>query len=217
MLSFIFFVFKEIEIAASIIRKTAQTESTNTRLTPIQTNVEFVTDDPTTRDEINTKYMLAGGGIFLALFLFVIFLQLYTCKKTKLKNTKQLQQNICEERDTTDELIEDTQNEIQRTLRTSYRARNGDKLNALPQSVYDDIDESLEIRHTQSVVNESQKYEQHHLSTPNLSYSPLSFHRFNYQSDVPFIGPSDVNRSDLYLQPISVRKTADVDSDQITC
>lgn len=160
--------------------------------------------------------MLAGGGIFLALFFFVIFLQIFTCKKTKSRKTKELRQNICEERDTTDEFIEDTQDEIQRTLSTDYRTRNGDKLNVLPKSVYDDIDESLELRHTQSFLNESRKYEQHHLSKPNLSYSPLSFHRFNYQSDDLFIGPSGVNRSDLYLQPISVRKTADVDSEQIT-
>lgn len=182
----------------------------------MQTDVVFVTDDPTTTEGINTKYMLAGGGIFLALFLFVIFLQLYTCKKSKSTKTKELQQKTCEEIETTGEFLDDTQNENERVLSTNYHARNGDKLNILPKSVYDDIDESLEIRQTQGLSNESQKYEPQHLSKPNLSYSPLSFHRFNYQSDEPFSGPSDEYRSDLYLQPINVRRTADVVSEQIT-
>lgn len=186
-------------------------------MTPFETNFVSVTDETKAKEDDSTKYLLAGGGIFLALFVFVIVLQFYTCKKTTYTKTKALKQIVCEEIEITDEFINDTQNENEQVSNTNHRARKRTKLNTLPKSVYDHIEESLESRHSQILSNESQEYEQQHcLTKPNLSNTTFStqdcflLHRLNVQYDEPISGPSDENRSDLYLQPISVRTTADV-------
>lgn len=189
---------------------------TNTIMTSFKTIFVSVTDETKAKEDNNTKYMLAGGGIFLAMFLFVIVLQLYTCKRTKYTKSKVLKQNVCEEIEVTDEFLNDTQNENEQVSSRNNRARNRTKLNALPKSVYDHIEESLESGHSQILSNEPQKYEQQHcLTKPNPSDSTFStqdcflLHRMNIPYDEPISGPFNENRSDLYLQPISVRRTAD--------
>lgn len=170
----------------------------------------FLSPDQTgAREELNKQYIFVGGGTIIAMFIIVIVLQLYTCKRSRSAKIKTLNKKKCEETDVSEELVDDEQhiNESETTISTG-RNKNGE--NETVESDYCDVDE-LELRHNSSLLSDvSTGYERPHI-IPNrtLSYSPLtprsSFHfqRLNYHSVAPINGQCEENNTNLYLQPIS--------------
>lgn len=89
--------------AVPTITKTSQRMFTNTVSIPTNTSIVFVTKEPTREGEINRKYILAGGGIILAMLLFLIAVQLYTRKRSKSAKKNKLKYKKCEKIRSTDE------------------------------------------------------------------------------------------------------------------
>lgn len=153
------------------------------------------------------------------MILFVILLQLYTCKKstTARTNTKP---KPCEEIGISEESEEQhkTQEESEHASNRITRTRSNS--NEPVECDYQDIDEIKEIRHLTFFSNESQNYEQPRLlSKSRHSYSPLTVEnsylspQFNDNSVEPQCRHSSKNNADFYLQPINVFKYANVGSD----
>lgn len=82
---------------------------TNTVSIPTNTSIVLVTKEPTRVGEINGKYILAGGGIILAVLLFLIAVQLYTRKRSKSEKKNKLKSKKCETIRSTDESPVDAQ------------------------------------------------------------------------------------------------------------
>lgn len=185
---------------------------------PLKTNTMSVTEEPTTKEEINTIYIILGGfGILIVLFLFVLVLQIYTCKRLKPTRTnKVLKRNKCEDVGTSDASADDDNNENERTSKGIPRIRSKTKIQQPAESFYHDVEESLELRYSPGISNTSQEHEIHcHLPMSDLSYSPLSIknsvlvQQMNDKQVKSIGGPSDDMKSDLYLHPITVLKDAD--------
>lgn len=81
---------------------------TNTVSIPTNTSIVIITKEPT-REGINRIYILAGGGIILAMLLFLIAVQLYTRKRSKSAKKKKLKYKKCEKKRSTDESAVDAQ------------------------------------------------------------------------------------------------------------
>lgn len=183
--------------------------------TPSKTSEIVITEDR--QIEINRNYLIAGGGIFMSLILFVISLQLYTCKKstTARTNTKQ---KSCEEMRTSEESEE--QHKIQQEIKHASKKITRSNLDQPVECDYHDIEEIIEIRHLTNFSNESQNYELPRiLSDSRHSYSPLtvenSYLSPQFEDDLveQQAGHCNKNNSDLYLQPINDFKYANVVSD----
>lgn len=185
-----------------------------TTSTPSKTSEIVITDR---RIEINRNYLLAVGGIFISLILFVILLQLYTCKKstTARTNTKK---KSCEEMGTSEESEE--QHKIQQEIKHASKKITRSNLDQPVECDYHDIDEIIEIRHLTNFSNESENYELPRiLSDSRHSYSPLTVEnsylspQFEDNLVEQQAGHCNKNNSDLYLQPINDFKYANVASD----
>lgn len=69
----------------------------------------FVTKESTRERDINGKYILAGGGIILAILLFLIAVQLYTRKRANSAKKNKSKYKKCEKIRSTDESAVDVQ------------------------------------------------------------------------------------------------------------
>lgn len=185
---------------------------------PIKTNILLVTEEPTTKGEINTIHIiLAGVGILIGLFLFVLVLQIYTCKRSKSTRTnKVLKRNKCEDAGTSGASDNGNNGNVS-VLREHPRMRSKTKKQQPAESFYHDVEDSLELRYSPVISNASQEYEIHcHLPMPDLSYSPLSIkdsvlvQQMNDKQVESICGHFDGMKSDMYLHPITVRKEAGV-------
>lgn len=161
--------------------------------------------------------LLAVGGVFLSLFLFVIILQLYTCKRSTTARIKTFKRTTCEKIGKSDEFKDTIQHEIEHPSNKMPSPRNKPNVNQAPKCDYHEIGDMIEIRHTSHFSNESQKYE-----TPRVffnsghSYSPLTVENTYlsplFQGNV--VETHDVHcnetNTDLYLEPINVIENANV-------
>lgn len=184
--------------------------------TSSMTSEIVITDDK--KIEIHRNYLLVGGGIFISLILFVILLQLYTCKKSttartnaKPKTCKEIGKEESEEQHVTQE---------ESGHASKYITKTRSNISQPVECDYHDIDEIKEIRHLASFSKESPNYELPRLLTNSRhSYSPLTVEnsylspQFSDNSVEPQGGHSSKNDADFYLQPISVLKYASVASD----
>lgn len=182
---------------------------------PLNTNTVPVTEEPATNGEINTNYVLAGGGILIGLFLFVLILQIYTCKRSKFTRTNTIS-NKKEDVVTSALSGDDVKYKKERTLRVHPKTRSNIRIQRPAESVYHDVEESLEIRHSPVISNTSQEYEMRcHLPRCELSYSPLSIKDsvlMQQMNDKPVDSIGEFSgsiKSDLYLHPISVLQNTD--------
>lgn len=164
------------------------------------------------REELNKQYIFFGGGTIIAMFIIVIVLQMYTCKRSKSAKIKTLSQKKCEETDMSEELVDDEHHRNIQSETTMPTVRNKNKENQKVESDYCDVDEFLDFENNPSgVSNISTGYEQPQtMQNPTFSYSPLtprsSFHfqRLNDHFVEPINDQCKENNSNLYLQPISV-------------
>lgn len=76
-----------------------------------ETKDASIPDEPPTRGDINTNYILAGGGILIVLFLCVLSLQIYTCKRAKSTKIQFCEHNASREMRLPDESVNDVQKE----------------------------------------------------------------------------------------------------------
>lgn len=172
----------------------------------------LIPDQTGPREELNKQYIFAGGGTIVAMFIIVILLQIYTCKRSKSAEIKTLSQKKCEETIMSEELVDDEQHRDIQNETTMPAIRNKNDSNQTVESDCCDVDEFLELRHNSSgFSNISTGYEQPQIMhNPTFSYSPLtprsSFHfqRFNDHCVQPISEQCEENNSNLYLQPISV-------------
>lgn len=179
-----------------------------------KTKDTFITDEPPTRRDINTNYLLAGGGVLIVLFLCVFGLQMYICKRSKFTKTS-CKHNSCGEMGIPDESANDVQNKNTQAPRTVDRTRKKTVKNQPAEPAYHDIDESMEFEHSPVRTNVSQDYKRSsQMSCAKLSYSPLSIRdRFLFKQLIGLQaephGERDENKPDLYLQPISSEEKDD--------
>lgn len=177
--------------------------------TSTEKNNVFITEDPIA-EEISRKYILAAGGIIIVMFLFVLILQLYICKRSKSSNIKSFKQRRSEKIPTHDQPVNNAQHENEPAANSQSPVRNKNNVNLTVESDYHDIDELLELRGMSSLSNTIEDYEKPPiLSSTKLSYYPLTvrnmcFQDFNDQYVEPVSGHSDENNADLYLQPVNV-------------
>lgn len=170
----------------------------------------LVTQEPATNGEINKNYVLAGGGILIGLFLFVLILQIYTWKRSKFTRTNTIS-NKKEDVVISAVSGDDVKYENERTSRKHHQTRSNIRIQRPAESFYDDVEESLEIRHSPVISNSSQEYEMRcHLPRRELSYSSLSIKDsvlMQQMNDRPVESIGEFSgsiKSDVYLHPISV-------------
>lgn len=189
-----------VKITQRIFRESVSTST--------ETNNVFITEDPIA-EEISRQYILAAGGIIIVMFLFVLILQLYTCKRSKSSNTKSFKQRS-EEIPTHDQPFNNAQHGNEPTANSLSPVRNKNNVNLTVESDYHDINELIMLRGMSSISNTIEDYEKPPISSsPKLSYCPLTvrnmcFQDFNDQYIEPVSGHSDENNADLYLQPVNV-------------
>lgn len=177
-----------------------------------ETKDASITDEPPTRGDINTNYILAGGGILIVLFLCVLSLQIYTCKRSKSTKIQICEHNTCREMRLPNESANDVQKENTQAPTTNYQARKKTNINQPAEPAYHDIDESMELEPSPVLSNASQEYERSSQKLlTKLSYSPLSIRdSFLFKQlidlQVEALDKRDENYPDLYLQPISIEE-----------
>lgn len=171
----------------------------------------FNAEEPKAKGESNMKYIIVGLGVIIAMFLFVVCLQLYTCKRSKSAKSKTLKRKKCEEKGTTNESTDDSQHEVEQAFNPIRPAGNKRNLRPTMEPDYDDIDEGIELSHLPVFRSESKEYKRLHiLSNSRSSFSPLAsencFHcqQLKNLTVQPSRGLSDENSSDFYLQPVNV-------------
>lgn len=183
----------------------------------MKTYAAFITEKPAIKIEINLNSLLAVGGVFLSLFLFVILLQLYTCKRSTTARIKTFKRTTCEKIGKSDESQDTVQHEIEHPSNKIPSSRNKINVNQAAKCDYHEIDEILEIRQTSQFSNESQNYElPRALSNSRHSYSPLTVENSYlsplFQDNV--VETHDVycneTNTDPYLEPIHVNENANV-------
>lgn len=196
--------------------KISQHKFTSTISASVKTKILFITKEPNIKREININYVLAGGGIVIALLLFVIVHQ-YVSKRSKPTNTKSLKQKTCEEIRTSDELVDNIQHVNEFSSNTIFHETNINNSNDTSEADYHDINEFAELGSSAMCSNASEEYIiQRLLLMPKHTYSPLTkggnflFNQLDDQEDQPYMGHSDDNKSDLYLQPITIRESVNV-------
>lgn len=203
LLSFLFAFFL-LFLEAFTTSKTNQHIYTSST-TSFSSKTSAIIDTENRKIEINMNYLLAGGGIFLCLIIFVILLQLYTCKRSTTARTHTFKQKTCKEIGETDEHdIEIARNEI-------ALKRKKSTLNQPVECDYCDVDEIIETIHLQNFTNASQEYElPRSLPKSKHAYMPITeenSHLSPQFKDDEFEqreGRSSESTSDLYLQPIHV-------------
>lgn len=177
-----------------------------------ETKDASIPDEPPTRGDINTNYILAGGGILIVLFLCVLSLQIYTCKRAKSTKIQFCEHNACREMRLPDESANDVQKENSPTPSMNYRARKNPNIHQPTEPAYHDIDESMELEQSPVLSNASQEYERSSQKLlTKLPYSPLSIRdSFLFKQLVDLqvepLDKRDENNPDLYLQPISIEE-----------
>lgn len=186
------------------VRKTTHNISTSTNSVSPKTKIVTVSKESPTKGDINTKYILAGGGILLLLILVVIVLQLYTYTRSKSTQSKNLKRKKCDEIEQSDEFadVAQVQKEDEFASSSEHEAMKKNNSNQPVDSDYHDIESFSELKCSPDFSNASQDYEKaFHLPKNNLSYSPVT-NRLNDQQSEP--GPSQKYGADIYLQPINV-------------
>lgn len=155
------------------------------------------------------NYLLVGGGIFLSLIIFVILLQLYTCKRSTTARTHTFKQKTCKEIDETDESQE--KHNIERARNEIALKSKKSTLNQPVDCDYCDVDEIIETRHLQHFTNASKEYElPRSLQKSKHAYLPITVEnsylspQFKDDKFKQHEGHSSEATSDLYLQPIHV-------------
>lgn len=154
------------------------------------------------------NYLLVGGGIFLSLILFVILLQLYTCKRSATARTRTFKKKTCKEMGETGESQE--KHDIELASNEMPMKRKQSTFNQPAECDYYDIDEIMETRHLPKFTNVSQEYElPRSLPKSKHAYLPLTVeHSYlspQFKDDnSEQRGHSTESTSDLYLQPIHV-------------
>lgn len=116
--------FRNYTEAFTVERTSQRTCTACTTLTPSKISAIVITEDR--KIEIDVKYLIAGGSVFISLILFVILLQIYTCKKstTARRNPKR---KSCKEIGTSEECEE--QLEIQHGMeRASKKKQERDQI-----------------------------------------------------------------------------------------
>lgn len=179
------------------------------------TGIFLIPEQKKPREELNKQYLFFGGGTIIAMFIIVIVLQIYTCKRSKSAKIKTFSQKKWEETDMSEELV-DVEHHINIQSETTMpTVKNKNQETQKAESDYCDVDEFLEFEDNPSgVSNISTGYEQPQtMQNPPFSYSPLtprsSFHfqRLNDHFVDPINDKCEENNSNLYLQPISVLET----------
>lgn len=163
------------------------------------TNVFIITKQPTLNTEINRIYIFAGEGIMIALFLFVIVLQLFTCKRANSTRITTPNQKTCKQRRESNESLTEIQlvnehadsaiRQVRKQMHVQQQAENDN-------NEYHEINQSLDFLKA-SLDDEGSRIS----SEYGHSYSPIAkrFHLKEPNNEV-----SSASTADLYLQPVSV-------------
>lgn len=168
-------------------------------------------EEPKPKGESNVKYIIVGLGVIIAMFLFVVCLQLYTCKRSKSAKSKPFKRKKCEEKGTTGESADDSQHEVEEASNTIRPAGNKSNVRPNMDPNYEDVDEGIELSHLPVFCSGSKEYKRLHiLSNSRSSYSPLASENCVHcqQLNNPTVQSSRrlsaENSSDFYLQPVNV-------------
>lgn len=188
--------------------KTSQNIYTSST-TSFPSKTSTIIDTDNRKIEININYLLAGGGIFLSLILFVILLQLYSCKRSTTARTFTFKKKTCKEKGETDESQE--KHDIKLTSKVMPLKRTKSTINQPAEYDYYDIDEIIETRHLPNFTHASQEYElPRSLPKSKHAYLPLTVEnsylspQFKDDDSEQREGHSRESTSDLYLQAIHV-------------
>lgn len=172
----------------------------------------LIPDQTGPREVLNKQYIFVGGGTIVAMFIIVILLQIYTCKRSKSAEVTTLSQKKREETNMTEESVDDEQHRDIQSETAMPSIRNKNDENQKLESDCCNVDEFLDSRHNSSgFSNISTVYEKPQImQNPTFLYSPLtprsSFHvqRLNDHFVQPISEQCEENNSNLYLQPINV-------------
>lgn len=161
--------------------------------------------------EINKNYLLAGGSIFIGLIIFVILLQLYTCKRSTTAGTHTFKRRTCKEMGKSDKPEEKVQHDIELVSNELSLPLTKRKSNFNQPAACDYYDEVIEIRSSTSFSNASQECESpRFLPNSKHAYLPLTVENSYLSPQIKHDdleqreGHSSETTSDLYLQPIHV-------------
>lgn len=155
------------------------------------------------------NYLLVGGDIFISLILIVIFLQLYTCKRSTTAKTNTFKKKTCKEMSETDKSRE--KHDIELASNEIALKRKKSTFNQPAECDYYDIDEIIETGHLPNFTNASQEYElPRSLPKSKHAYLPLTVENSYLSPQLKDDNSeqrevhSSESISDLYLQPIHV-------------
>lgn len=160
-----------------------------------------ITEEPNTNKEIEIKFVLIGGGIIILMFIFVIVIQLYTCKSSRSAKFKPLKRNRKQETLTPKHYTGNVR-------QGNEQSENQKQLIQTIESDYQDIEESIELRALP--VSTGEYISPIQTSQPQTSYCPLTSNdilqsqKWNDQYDERVSELVDENKSNLYLHPINV-------------
>lgn len=175
-------------------------------MSPKPTNVIIITKQPTLNTEISRSYIFAGGGIMMALFLFVIVLQLFTCKRANSTRIKTPNQTTCKQKRKSDESLTEIQLDIIHADNAIHHVKKQAHMHQQAETEYSDIHEYQEINQSSDIFKASLDYEEPRISSEyEHSKSPIA-ERCYLKIQLSEI--SAANTADLYLQPVSVMESS---------
>lgn len=170
----------------------------------------LITKEPNAETEISKTYILAGGVFFLVLFLFVIVLQLYTCKRSTAPRSKAIKKRTNKYNGQSKKI--ETTAESADAVHTIHEHINRNEIYVPDESSYQEIDHVVEMIASSNYSIASQEYEAPlPLSrSRHTNYSPLekTIHHLPQPNDQNAEPPNcDKNESNLYLHPINMYKS----------
>lgn len=170
-------------------------------MSPKATNIFINTKQPTINTEISRSYIFAGGGIMIALFLFVIVLQLFTCKRANSTRIKTPNQTTCKQKRKSDESLTEIQLVNMHADNAIHHVRKPTNMHQQAETEYNDVHEYHEINQSSDFFKASLNYEgPRNSSEYEHSYSLIAE---SCHSNEPINEVSVESTTDLYLQPIS--------------
>lgn len=184
-------------------------ETTNTISLSSETNTKnhFVSKEtPLQRIEINTNYLLAGSGAVIFMLLFIIVIQSIRKSKTAKRN-----QQKCDE-----PFRRPPNGQIKKYLKITS-SKQSKHFYQHVDSVYQEIDESVELVPIPASTENTNQLDDHSLSKCiNNSISNVTKHEYLNSTQMPMeITCPDTDKAD-YLQPVFIRANIERESKRET-
>lgn len=196
-------------------------KSTNTMFLFTETNTKdqlFSKETPIQKSEINTNYLLAGAGAVIFMLLIIIVIQ--TSRKSKSAKRKSLLQHKCNENQTCDETFNTPPNGDSKKYFNLTSFKQPNHVYQHMDSVYHEIDESMELMPIPASTDTTTEFEDHNL--PKCINNPINVTKndeLNAQTSESYAIPSTESicpdKAD-YLQPVFFHANIEIESKQET-